>query len=71
MDRFLPWMQMRKYAREVTFLEKLKSSCQFKKVKISGEMLRNGGKRAAVNRAEFSIPAMRGGSKGQGEQRVT
>lgn len=53
------------------FLEKLQRSCQFTKVKISGEMLRNGGKRAAVNRTKFSIPASRGGSKGQGEQGVT
>lgn len=61
-------MQMRKDSREVTSFKKLQSSCQFKMVKISAEMLRNGGKRAAVNRTKFAILATRGGNKGQGEQ---
>lgn len=54
---------MRKDVRAVIFLETLQSSCQFKKVKISGEMLRNGVKRAAVNRTKFAIPATRGEAK--------
>lgn len=59
-------MQMRKDVRAVTSFEKLQSSCQFKKVKISGEMLRNGGKRAAVNRTKFAIPATKRRKKRSG-----
>lgn len=71
MDRFLPLMQMTKDVRAVTSLEKLQRSCPFKMVKISGEMLKNGEKRAVLDRTKFAIPATREGRKGQGEQGVT
>lgn len=54
---------MRKDVRAVTSSETLQIICQFKKVKISGEILRNGGKRAGVNRTKFAIPATRGEAK--------
>lgn len=71
MDRFLPLMQMKKDVRAVISLEKLQRSCPFKKVKISGEMLKNGEKRAVVDRTKFAIPSTREARKGQGEQGVT